>query len=102
MERIAVVHADEQENQDRRRDLRFPCDTSAVEVHLDARDQPLTAHVIEVSRAGLKLRMDDALPVGTPLTVEVGKLSVLGEVRRCESGPDASHTVGVLLFEAEK
>ena len=87
------------ETRDRRRDLRLSCDSTVVALHLDAGETPLTANLVEVSRAGLKLQAPEALPVGTLITIDLGEIKVIGEVRRCDPGPDESYTVGLLTHD---
>jgi hypothetical protein len=90
------------ESQDRRRDPRLSCDSTVVALHLDASDEPLAANLIEVSRAGLKLQAAEALPVGSLITIDVGEITVLGEVRRCDPGPGDSYTVGLLTHDVRE
>ena len=77
------------------RELRLPCTPTGVLAHLDAFDEPVTGHIVEVSRAGFKLHMDNPLPVGSFVTVETGGMTMLGDVRYCYARSDQRHTVGI-------
>lgn len=40
------------------------------------------------------------MPVGALVRIDMGDLSVRGDVRHCDARPDNSYTVGVLMLDA--
>lgn len=80
-----------------RRDVRFNSNHTTVQAHLDGRE-PVTALVVEVSKSGLQLVVEEPLPVGVPVRIEMRGLIVEGDIRHCRPQPDnTSYAVGVLM-----
>jgi hypothetical protein len=79
----------------RRSEMRWPCDPRGVLAYLDGRDAPIAGKVVEVSRAGLQLHVADPIPVGSRVTVEMGPLVLLGDVRHCDASPKQYYSVGL-------
>lgn len=83
---------------DGRRDVRFSCDHTKVQAHLDGRAEPVPARVVEVSRSGVQLSVNEALAVGTAIRVSIGGLVVRGHIRYCRQQQDeTTWTAGVLI-----
>lgn len=69
---------------DRRTDPRLPSEQPAtvrlLNPHASAR---LSATVMDISRGGLKLRLDRSLMPGTLVQIRLGEKVLLGEIRHC-------------------
>jgi len=49
---------------------------------------PIAARVLDISGSGLRLRLPNPLPCGSPVKVETDSLVMLGEVARCDESGD--------------
>lgn len=78
-----------------RKEMRWPCEPRPVQAHLDGYDAPLAAEMVEVSRTGVQLHVPEPIPIGALVTVEVGGMIVLGDVRHCDPSPKEYYTVGL-------
>jgi hypothetical protein len=82
----------------RRRDVRFAVDHTVVQVRLGGREQRVTALIVEVSKSGFRLTMDESVPFGVLVCVEMPGFSLLGDVRYCQPLPgNRSYFIGVEL-----
>jgi len=98
MERVeSSEHTSTTPPKEGRRDVRFNSTHTTVQAHLDGRE-PVTALVVEVSKSGLQLIVEEPLPVGVPVRIEMRGLIVEGDIRHCRPQPDnTSYAVGVLM-----
>jgi hypothetical protein len=67
----------------RYRDMRWPCDYPVTVLRGSTRSR---ATIINVSTAGLRLRLESALPVGEVVTFDLGNRMVAATVRWCREG----------------
>ena len=58
------------ETQLSRREPRLACDPTGVRAHLKGSDRHFTGQIVEVSRTGVQIQIDEAVPVGSVMTVE--------------------------------
>ncbi|HVV46880.1 MAG TPA: PilZ domain-containing protein, partial [Bryobacteraceae bacterium] len=58
--------------------------------------------VVEVSRTGVQLHVPEPIPVGSLVTVEMGALVVLGDVRHCDPSPKEYYTVGLHTCDVQR
>lgn len=84
-----------------RKELRWACDPRIVLAHLDGCDEPIEGQVVEVSRAGVQLHVQGPIAVGTLVTIHVGTLVLLGDVRHCDANPNAYYTVGLQTCDVQ-
>ncbi|HVW10244.1 MAG TPA: PilZ domain-containing protein [Bryobacteraceae bacterium] len=77
-----------------RREPRLPCNPTGVRAYLKSLERQFTGNIVEVSRTGIQLQIDEAVPTGSVMTVEFGGTVLEGEVRHCEFR-DGRFTVGI-------
>lgn len=78
----------------RRSEMRWACTPTGVHAHLDGYDRPIGGQVVEVSREGMQLHVEEPIAVGSLVTIEMGNVIVLGDVRHCNSRQNY-YTVGL-------
>ncbi len=64
---------------------------------------PMCGRALDMSGSGLKLRLPNPLPCGSPVKVETQHMVLLGEVRRCEGDAGDKNggcIVGLALFHS--
>jgi hypothetical protein len=77
-----------------RREPRLPCNPTGVRAYVTGSDRHFMGEIVEVSRTGIQLQIDEAVPEGSLMTVELGGTILQGEVRHCQSR-DGRFTVGI-------
>jgi hypothetical protein len=82
------------ETQSNRREQRLPCNPTGVHACVDGVDRHFTAKIVEVSRTGIQLQIDEAVPIGSVMTVELGSTVLTGAVRHCDFR-EGRFTVGI-------
>jgi hypothetical protein len=82
------------ETQLNRREPRLPCNPTGVHAVLEGSDRHFTGQIVEVSRTGIQLQIDEAVPVGSVMTVEFGGTVLTGAVRHCQLR-EGRFTVGI-------
>jgi len=82
------------ETQLNRRESRLPCNPTGIHACVDGSDRHFTGRIVEVSRTGIQLQIDEAVPLGSVMTVELGGTVLTGAVRHCEFR-DEHFTVGI-------
>jgi hypothetical protein len=82
------------ETQLNRREARLPCDPTGVHAHLKGSGRHFTGRIVEVSRTGVQIQIDEAVPVGSVMTVEFGGTLLTGDIRHCQPR-DGRFTVGI-------
>lgn len=82
------------ETQLNRREPRLPCNPTGVHAHLEGSGRHFIGQIVEVSRTGVQIQMDEAVPVGSVMTVEFGGTTLTGDIRHCEPR-DGYFTVGI-------
>lgn len=80
---------------DRRHEPRLQTALSASVFQLTGSLETLSTTVLEISGRGMKLRLASALPLETPISIEMEPDLILGEVRYCIRERDGSYSVGV-------
>lgn len=78
----------------KRSEPRLPCNPTGIHAFVDGSDRPVAGKIVEVSRTGIQLQIDEAVPVGSRMTVKVGDTVLLGDVRHCRARDDR-FTVGL-------
>jgi hypothetical protein len=81
---------------DNRSHVRMCCEPTLVYVHLADYNRPVNAQMIDVSKGGLQLQLNQPLPVGTYLTIDTGQVTLHGEVRHCQEQPGHVFVIGVM------
>ena len=66
---------------DRRREPRIACYQRAALTLLGGKRRTIPCHAIDLSGQGMRIVLDEPLPVNTPVTIEIGDWMALGEVR---------------------
>lgn len=81
------------ETTDRRTDVRHPSDQPATIKFLNPvqSSADVSARVLEISRGGLKLRVNRPLMPGTLVQIRFGGKLLMGEVRHCDPAGDEYH-----------
>jgi hypothetical protein len=82
---------------DRRRDPRFPTNSSALLRSLNPLGpNRIRAKVLDISKNGMRLRVDTQLHPGMIVHIFLGKTMVIGEIRYCKAvGDGFEHGVAV-------
>lgn len=80
----------------RRLEHRFPAD-APVEVTIVYPVTPgrIKGTMVDLSKSGLRLRMETSLPKGSRVQVKLGDVVVFGEVRHCRETDEAWFEAGV-------
>ena len=85
-------------NVEQRQEWRYPTEDT-VQIRIVSSNENLTGKILEVSRSGLQLEVDVALPIRTHLEILTrGKLAIFGEVRHCRKVGD-HFRAGVLIHD---
>jgi hypothetical protein len=58
---------------------------------------PMSGRVLDMSGSGLRLRLPNPVPCGSPVKVESERMVMLGEVVRCDDDAEA-YSVGLVLL----
>jgi hypothetical protein len=82
------------ETQLNRREQRLPCNPTGVHAQLKGSNRHFTGRIVEVSRTGVQIQIDEEVPVGSVMTVEFGDTILKGDIRHCEAR-DGHFTVGI-------
>jgi len=82
------------ETQLNRREARLPCNPTGVHAYIKGSDRHFTGKIVEVSRTGIQLQIDEAVPVGSVMTVEFGGTVLTGDIRHCQPR-DGRFTIGI-------
>jgi hypothetical protein len=82
------------ETQLNRREPRLPCNPTGVHAHLEGSGRHFTGKIVEVSRTGVQIQIDEAVPVGSVMTVEFGGTVLTGDIRHCQLR-DGRFTIGI-------
>jgi hypothetical protein len=83
---------------ERRRETRLKSNQPVVVTALGLMGMPpMSGRVLDMSGSGLRLRLANPLPCGSPVKVESEHLVMVGEVSRCEEQRDG-YSVGLSLF----
>lgn len=81
---------------ERRREPRIACYQRAALTLLSGERRTILCHVIDLSGQGMRIVLDEPLPVNMPISIEIGDWMALGDVRY--SRPEYSHyAVGLEL-----
>jgi hypothetical protein len=81
-----------------RREPRLPCNPTGIHAYVEGRGRPVAGQIVEVSRTGIRLQIDEAVPIGSVMTVEVGGTLLMGDVRHCEPH-DEQFAVGLQTLD---
>ena len=82
----------------RRGEIRFATDPTAVKVRLGGRENPITALLVEVSKSGFRLTLNEQVSFGVLICIEMPGFALLGDARHCQPLPgNKSYSVGVKL-----
>lgn len=77
----------------KRRELRFPCRPTAVDIIEAGTRTPALA--IEVSRNGCRFQFKSPLPLGAHVVVDFAKYQLAGTVRYCREDGEGAFEVGM-------
>jgi len=84
-----------------RDEQRYPCTVTLVVVQSSNNPEPFPAHILEISRSGLRLRAGHALAPGREITVSfvnARKNTVIEcEARYCQSLADGKYEIGAKI-----
>jgi hypothetical protein len=78
-----------------RREPRLPCNPTSIHAQVEGSGRIVSGQIVEVSRAGIRLHVDEAVPVGSVVTVELGGTVLRGDVRHCEADDAERFTLGI-------
>ena len=82
---------------EKRKETRYPA-ADPVEVRTLPDGVPLRATIIDISRSGLRLELDEAIAkFGTVEILTQGKLAIFGEIRYCQKTAPSVFQAGVLI-----
>jgi len=85
--------------EERRKYTRFATCAVPAKVQIDEKPEWLTAHVVDVSTAGIRLSLAECLPEGACITVRFNDIIAIGQVRYTQPARDVFY-VGVQLKDA--
>jgi hypothetical protein len=60
---------------------------------------PVVGHTLDMSGSGLRLRLPNPIPCGSPVKVEAEHMVMLGEVRRCQF-EGSCYTVSLMMLQS--
>lgn len=82
----------------RRSEPRFPANAPVeVSITYPVAQGHLAGTVIDISKSGLRLRMDTSLPKSSRVQVKLGEVMVFGEVRHCREVEDGVFEAGIRI-----
>ncbi len=58
---------------------------------------PVEGRVVDISGSGLRVRVPNPLPCGSPVKIETKNMVMMGEVARCEDMGDG-YLAGLMIF----
>jgi hypothetical protein len=90
---------EDQQAGDKREDARFSACRRVEVTVLQTRAAPMEACTLNISKRGLRLRVDQPLPPGTLIKADSREIRMHGEVLRCIPVEGAYH-LGVRLFRS--
>lgn len=80
-----------------RREPRLKANQSVVVTVLGMMSMPpMSGSVLDMSGSGLRLRLPNPVPCGSPVKVESGPIVMSGEVSRCQDD-EGAYIVGLIL-----
>jgi hypothetical protein len=86
----------------RPRERRFPCVPTAALVRLDGKVEDRPVSVRDVSKSGLRLTLQEYIPVGSRVAIELANLVVTGEIRFCRQAENESFAAGLKITDVIK
>lgn len=101
-ESASVDPAPDKESSDKRRDRRFPCANSAVDLDVVGQPGRLTGRVTDVSASGIGLLVKDPPVVGSKVSLVFNGARATGEIRFSNNRGDGSFDVGLRLSGFER
>ncbi len=86
----------------RRRERRLPCTPTSALVEFSDGAQTVEGRVVEVSKSGLRLILENRVPEGESVRIDIaGKMIVTGEVRYCRPDDTGCFETGILTLDAQ-
>src|SRR4051812_36290095 len=61
--------------------------------------KPVEVRIIDVSRSGLQIEVDNAIEPASPVQIKLGNVTVMGKVERCSQIAGGRYRVGVATGE---
>ena len=77
-----------------RREPRLACNPTGVQARVEGSGRHFIGQIVEVSRTGIQIQIDEAVAVGSVMTVELGDTLLTGDIRHCEPR-DGRFAVGI-------
>ena len=85
---------------ERRREPRIPVNAIPARLRAGESGEPSTAHVLDVSTSGLRVRVVEPLDVGVEATIWFDRTIATGRVRYCRASGAGSFEAGLCLTDA--
>ncbi|HEX4133293.1 MAG TPA: PilZ domain-containing protein [Bryobacteraceae bacterium] len=83
----------------RREEKRLSCDPGDVRLEFQGRPESVQAHIVEVSRSGLQLRLRTSVQAGEPVSITRADTVISGEIRYCRPNDGGFFEVGVAILD---
>lgn len=84
------------------RENRLTCAPTETHVYVGETGMPIRAEIHNVSRSGLCLMLDQPIPVGSAVKVELVGMIVTGEIRYCTRTRGDSFRAGMRIDSTQK
>jgi hypothetical protein len=84
------------------RENRLTCAPTETYVYVGDRGEPLRAEIHNVSRSGLRLVLEQPVPVGSAVKVEMAGMIAVGEIRYCRQDKGDSFSAGMRIDTIQK
>jgi hypothetical protein len=81
--------------QDRRKEHRYPVNQSATVTVLTGAVSSTPATVVDVSRSGLRIRVQCPIWTGAQIEIRTGEVVIFGEVRYCGPPTQSGYDIGI-------
>ena len=77
------------------------CDPTIVYVQSAEYDKPIPAQMLDASRGGLQLQVNEPLPIGSTLLIDTGQKNKKKKERHNKKQPEFAFIVGVALVVSD-
>src|SRR5580704_7530587 len=85
----------------RRREMRLQCDPANVVLEITGHPEPVEGQIVEVSKSGLQLRLENSVPGGEAVRVTRASMIINGQIRYCRPNDAGSFDTGVEILDVQ-
>jgi hypothetical protein len=97
----SLADDDEAAGRNRRREMRLQCDPANVVLDITGHSEPVEGQIVEVSKSGLQLRLENSVPAGQTVRVTRASMIINGQIRYCRPNDAGSFDTGVEILDVQ-